>query len=181
MILSHPLEGKNIILRSIEETDAEFILQIRLDPRLSQFIGQTDPSIDKQRQWIAGSREAQDDYTMLIQSVDSKSFGTIAIYDINKEQKRAEWGRWVIDPDAPFYVAFESAILMYHFAFYTLDLSELYFGVQAPNKKVINFHKNFGAEVTSENDKETWFAFNRDLLKPVLDKYSSFHNLNIGE
>lgn len=179
MILSQTIQGRNVCLRSAEKKDAPFILELRLNPRLNGFIGKTDPSLDKQERWIEERRAAANDYHMIIESPAGEPYGTIAVYDINAKNRRAEWGRWVIRENADFFVAFESAVLMYHFAFNTLQLKELYFGVQNGNAKVINFHKGFGARVSRQDQKETWFQFDAGCLDEVLKKYRPFHTLPV--
>ncbi|MBP9853336.1 MAG: GNAT family N-acetyltransferase [Candidatus Omnitrophica bacterium] len=181
MIFKEVIQGKNIRLRSAEEKDAAFIVELRLNPRIRGFIGKTDPSVEKQEQWIEEKRALSNDYHMIIESLDGTSQGTIAVYDIDFVHKRAEWGRWVIQENAGFFIAFESAVLMYHFAFNTLNLKELYFGVQNQNTKVINFHKEFGSKITKQDHKEIWFTFDQTCLDQVLRKYRPFHSLPIKE
>lgn len=181
MILKETIRGRNVCLRSAAKEDAPFILELRLNPRLNRFIGQTDPSLEKQEEWIEQKRAQAGDYHLIIESPAGKPAGTIAVYDIDPAGKRAEWGRWVIREDADFFVAFESAVLMYHFAFETLKLDELYFGVQNGNTKVKNFHTGFGSRITRQDDKETWFAFDRACLVRVLDKYRPFHDITFSE
>lgn len=181
MILKETIRGRNVCLRSAAKEDAPFILELRLNPRLSRFIGKTDPSLEKQEQWIEQKRAQAGDYHLIIESPAGKPYGTIAVYDIDGKNNRAEWGRWVIREEADFFVAFESAALMYHFAFNTLKLKELYFGVQNGNAKVINFHTAFGARITRQDEKETWFAFDQACLVKVLEKYRPFHDITIRE
>ena len=46
------IEGKNTNLRIASENDGAFILELRLNPLLNKFIGETDPNLEKQQQWI---------------------------------------------------------------------------------------------------------------------------------
>ena len=179
MILDIPIKGENIQLRTATPDDAQFILDLRLNPKLNQYIGKTNSSLKKQEEWIANKQKARNDYHMIIESPDNKKFGTIAIYDILPDCSQGEWGRWIIQPKSPFYVPFESAILMYHFALSELELKIIYNGVQNKNTKSINFHKTFGGDITSSDEKETWFEFRLSHLEKVLNKYQQFHHLVI--
>ncbi|MGE0268460.1 MAG: GNAT family N-acetyltransferase [Candidatus Omnitrophota bacterium] len=181
MILKEVIHGRNVCLRSADKKDAAFILELRLNPRLNGFIGITDPSLGNQENWIEKKRAADNDYHLIIESPDGSLYGTIAVYDIDFAKKRAEWGRWVIQEKAGFFVAFESAVLMYHFAFNTLQLNELYFGVQNGNVNVINFHKSFGSKISRQDQKETWFTFDPAGLDQVLRKYRPFHSIPLKE
>ncbi len=49
------IEGKNTNLRIASENDGAFILELRLNPLLNKFIGETDPNLEKQQQWIKKS------------------------------------------------------------------------------------------------------------------------------
>ncbi len=180
MKLLNPIIGKNLQLRSAEPKDAAFILSLRLNPKLNQYIGKTDPSVKKQEQWIEERLGLEHDCHMIIEDFKEKSLGTIAIYDIDEERKRAEWGRWLIDPKAPFFVAFESAILMYKFSFTDLMLEYVYNGVQNANTKSLNFHRQFGGDIMKANDQETWFSFRTEHFEKILTQYQPFHNITLN-
>ena len=74
--------GKNIDLRLVEIDDAEFILALRLDPELNQYISPVENDLDKQREWIKSHRLYSRDFYFIIQNKKQKPVGTIRIYDI---------------------------------------------------------------------------------------------------
>ena len=88
------ITGKNSNLRIASENDADFILELRLNPLLNRFIGETDPSVEVQKQWIKKTFESEHDFHFIIEDKNSVPAGTIAVYGIDYNKSIAEWGRW---------------------------------------------------------------------------------------
>lgn len=178
------IEGKNSNLRIASENDAEFILELRLNPTLNKFIGETDPSVEKQRQWINRTYQNKNDFHFIIEDKNNVPWGTIAVYGIDYKKCLAEWGRWITKPNTPITVSIESAILVQYFAYKKLNLKSLHGGANNLNWQVVNFHKMY-ANVVSIDDTHTWFTFDIDNLKTLAKKYRKFHNieaeLNLAE
>lgn len=172
------IEGINTNLRIASEKDAEFILELRLNPLLNKFIGETDPSIEKQKQWITKSFENRNDFHFIIEDKNNFPCGTIAVYCIDNNKNIAEWGRWITKPNTPITVSIESAILLLHFAFKKLHLKSLHGGANNQNWQVVNFHKSY-ANIESIDKTHTWFTFEEQNLKILAKKYKNFHNIDI--
>jgi RimJ/RimL family protein N-acetyltransferase len=172
--------GKNINLRVATENDAEFILDLRLDPLLNKYIGQTDPSIEKQRSWIKNSFAKTNDFHFIIESKEGKPYGTIAIYNIDYEKGVAEWGRWVIKPGSFIFIPVESTILAFYFAFTKLGLKKLTGGANNKNKQVVNFHKIY-ASVSFVDENSTWFFVEEPNYFKILRTFRKFHNIQLKQ
>jgi len=170
MILSSPIQGKCIQLRTAKSSDAEFILSLRLDKQLSKFLKPTDPSVEKQRQWIERKQWKKNDYHMIIVNKKGLKLGVIAIYDIRNDIFNG--GRWILSRNCPLYVAIGSCYLLYDFAFNTLNLKEGRFEIRKGNKKVLSFHKTIGAVITSEDDTFVYISY----LKEEFNSPSGFFN-----
>jgi RimJ/RimL family protein N-acetyltransferase len=128
--------------------DAEFILSLRLDPELSRFINETSPSVENQRTWIHEYLRRAGDYYFIIEQASSHiPVGTIAVYSLHEENRRAEWGRWIIRPPHP--AAVESALLIYEVAFENLQLEEVYCRTLTDNRPVVSFHNSCGLATRS--------------------------------
>ena len=74
--------GKNINLISVTVEDASFILSLRTNPDLSQYLSPVDDDIDKQKQWLQQVLSKHDEYYYLIKNKEAAPVGTIRIYDI---------------------------------------------------------------------------------------------------
>ena len=178
MLLKSPLLGKHITLRSVLEEDADFIVELRTNPELSQFIHETDPSVDRQRQWTRAQQQRADDYYLLIEDHEQRRLGTISVYNIDWESRRFEWGRWLILPGTPFHVAAESALLAYDFAFNRLELEETLFLIKTRNTAVCTYvEKALRSEVVTRDDEDTWFRFRKKGFPGLLARFKGFHNL----
>jgi RimJ/RimL family protein N-acetyltransferase len=160
MRLISSISGKYINLRTAEPSDAEFILSLRLDEKLSRYLKPTDPSVVKQKIWIAEKIKQPNDYHMIIELKDGKRLGVVALYDINNDV--FEWGRWLIVPNSPIYVLIESCFLVYDFAFNTLGLNSTKSKVRKSNKSVLKFHLNYGADIQKEDDKYVHITYHKN-------------------
>lgn len=179
MKLSNPISGKYINLRTAEISDAEFILSLRLNKKLSQYLKSTDPSIEKQKLWIEQKQKQKNDYHMIIELKDGSKIGVIAIYDI--KDGIFEWGRWIISPNSPIYVSLESCYLAYNFAFNTLGLRVTKGKIRKNNKSVLRFHLNYGAEITKEDDIYIYISYHKNDFNSdssFFQKYKKLRGLN---
>jgi RimJ/RimL family protein N-acetyltransferase len=168
--------GKYSNLRIASEKDAQFILDLRLNPALNKYIGKTDPSLVKQKEWITNARFRNDDFHFIIENKKNEPCGTIAVYGINYADSIAEWGRWITKPNAPIAVTLESAILVQYFAFKKLHLKSLHGGTNKSNWQVVNFHKSYAQDVSTD-DQSIYFYFEEQNLKILASKYKNYHNL----
>jgi RimJ/RimL family protein N-acetyltransferase len=170
------VSGKFVNLRIANETDAEFILELRLNPDLNKFIGTTDPSVENQKKWINSSYSKETDFHFIIEDKVGNRCGTIAVYDVNYEKLEAEWGRWVIKPGSPFFCSIESNILAIHFALRLLGLKRLTGGANHLNKEVVYFHKQY-VSVSSIDEKHIWFYVEDANFLKLLKRFKNFQNI----
>jgi len=94
------LERYGLQARLVEENDAEFIVSLRTDPRLSKHIHTTSKDVEQQKQWIRDYklREEQGlDYYFLF-SIDGKPQGLARIYNITEDTFTQ--GSWIFSPEA---------------------------------------------------------------------------------
>jgi RimJ/RimL family protein N-acetyltransferase len=173
------LEGYGCRLLPVEVNDAEFIIHIRTLDHARGFIGDTSASVDAQADWIRKYHERENDYYWVI--VDLKAnqkVGTIGLYDIDKDSGMP--GRWVLLPNINFMIA-SPVILVYQFAFSGLKLKKLFFNVVAENKKVLKFHRLFGAtethrekngqQINGESVDFIWFEITEMEWQAIYDKW----------
>ncbi|WP_231427793.1 GNAT family N-acetyltransferase [Pedobacter sp. Leaf250] len=176
MILKEPLIGKHVSLRSAAIDDAEFILDLRLDPERNQFINATPQSVDSQRNWIADQLIRSGDYYFILENRSGENVGTGGIYNII--DGKFNCGRWIIKKHTSPAIAIESIVLSYHFAFNQLQLEVAEFEVRKDNVKVVNFHLSYGAVKKSETDIDVFFEFPKNNFHEMLQKFRNFHTLN---
>jgi len=164
--------GKNIKLRDVCEDDAEFILSLRLDKSLGQFISQTDCNLNMQIEWIKQYKQRINEYYFIIDSKDSIPCGTARIYDIRENS--FSFGSWIIKRDAPAFVAIESFLLVHEIGFCKLGLKNAHLETKRENTKVVNFFKRFGAMQVNEDEGKNYFNLTYDQYKKSREKYRRF-------
>lgn len=166
------IEGKNINFRKVVESDAAFILNLRLDNRSNQFMTKTDNDLNKQIQWIRDYQKRPQEYYFIIESKEKEDYGTIRI-DASRQDSFC-LGSWIIKKGAPGTVAIECVLLTYEFGFYKLGYKNCHFNVIKDNLKVVNFHKRFGAQVVFEDEKKIYFNFTIENYQQSKQRYSKF-------
>lgn len=143
MVHSYELIFAGFKIRPAKIVDSRFILELRTNPSINRFIGDTSAKIDDQLQWMRSYEKRQGDYYFVIENIkNSKAVGTIGLYDIQNNQ--AEWGRWVITPGVP--AAAASAYLIYALSFDVLNLNMVFCRTVEDNKSVLSIHDSYGAE-----------------------------------
>lgn len=172
MIISETLSGKFINMRSVDESDAEFILQLRLDSYNSQFINKTENDLDKQIEWIKSQRSRPNDYYFLFTDKENKKAGVISVYNTNN--KRAESGRFISFGNSTQNI--EAVLMHYEFAYYQLGIDLVHFTVSKNNKKVANMWKRLGIPIVGEKQVNGIDSYYFELPK---DKYEKIFKPNI--
>lgn len=136
------MDGYGYRLRPVKNSDAQFIIDVRLeDAERNRFIHAISSEASAQQTWLEQYFQRDGDYYFVIENrVAGQPEGLIAFYD--EEQGRAEWGRWVIKKGS--LAAAESVYLLYRIAFEQAGLQELYCRTIADNTAVVSFHESIG-------------------------------------
>ncbi len=153
------LVSKTIKLRLVEESDAEFILQLRLNNLYNKFLSAVPADIVSQKRWIKKYKideKAEKQFYFIIERTDGVPCGTVRVYDIRKDSFC--WGSWILNEDKTRYAALESAFLIYEFGFNHLGFSKSHFDVMKGNLGVINFHTKMGAKKIAEDEENVFFV-----------------------
>ena len=140
MYIDYKLEGKYVTLRSVEESDAEFILSVRNDPRISKYLPPLNVTVEQQRQWIAKQRSDNNSYYFLLETPKGEPIGSISVYDIKGDT--AETGRFCSLGDPASNI--ETCIMLNDFCFDALSLKSIHIWVYEGNKPVIALNQSFG-------------------------------------
>jgi len=169
------VEGKNINLRGVEVSDAQFIYDLRQDEMKTKYLSQVSGTVDNQIQWIKKYKKREQEkkeFYFVIESKTKESLGLVRVYDFKDDSFC--WGSWLIKDDAPNFTAIESALLIYEFAFYPLAFKKSHFDVRKENEKVVAFHKRFGARIVDENEIDYFFDFSKEEYEKTKLKYKKF-------
>lgn len=169
------LSAKSIKLRLVETSDAEFILNLRLDEKYNSFISKVDNDLDSQRSWIEKYKKDEKNnrqFYFIIETVDGKRCGTVRIYDLTADSFC--WGSWILNHDKTRYSSIESALLVYQYGFEKLGFDKCHFDVMKDNTKVVEFHKRFGAKIVREDAVNFYFQITKDDVEKNTKKFEKF-------
>jgi RimJ/RimL family protein N-acetyltransferase len=158
------LYEKSFKIRPINNQDAEFCLTLRNNPVLNSFLNSTSTKVEDQINWLEKYYEKDDDFYFVIEKLkDNTKEGLIALYDIDFENKTAEWGRWILMPGS--LAAVESALMIYKFAFHHMNLEKIYSRTVSLNEKTVSFHDSCG--IIEKKILKNYFNFNGNLVNSI--------------
>lgn len=169
------IEGKRINLRLVEIGDADFLLSLRLDPNKSRHLSKVDGDLEKQVQWLKDYKVREDlkqEYYFIVEDKNKNPFGCVRLYDFKEDSFC--WGSWILKSDCPSFMAIESALQVYEFAFYVLKFNNCHFDVRKENASVVAFHERFGASKVSEDTLNFYFTYSKDDYENVKLRYGKF-------
>lgn len=143
-----------------------------MDPEKNQYISNTDSDLAKQEEWLRHYTNKSNEAYFIIENKEGGSVGTVRMYDAKADSFC--WGSWIIKQSTPFFIALESAMMIYDYAFCTLKFKQSHFDVRKDNKKVIEFHLRTGAKLVDSDEQNLYFVITpKDLLK-FKSKYSKY-------
>lgn len=159
--MEFPIRKFGLVFRLVEERDAAFILGLRTNKELAQFLSPTINDLEKQISWIRNYkvREAKGMEYYLIYGMDEiDPCGVIRLYDISDDAFTS--GSWIIRPGCDEFVAASSDLFAMMLGFEVLNMEKCVFDTRKANKKVVRYHRMF-AEETGEDDENYYFEIDR--------------------
>jgi len=150
------LERYGLQARLVEEKDAEFIVSLRTNPRLSKHIHSTSSDVEQQKQWIRNYklREAQGlDYYFLF-SIDNQPQGLARIYDITEDTFTQ--GSWIFSPDAVLGASVLGNIISSEIGFEFLDKKIEYSDARKDNN-THRYVKSFHPEIINTDAENIYY------------------------
>ena len=130
-------------LRLIVRKDIKFLRKLRNENR-KFFLESNYISVKGQEEWFERHRNKSDDYMFILQKGNLK-IGVGAIYNIDRQKKRAELGRFIIAKSLQNHGYGKILIKkMEELCFKQFGIKTFYLTVLANNAKAINLYKNAG-------------------------------------
>lgn len=168
------LKSKTIQIRFVEESDAEFILELRLDKKYNQFLSSVNSDVQAQKDWIKKYKNDElkrTQFYFIIERNDGTPCGTVRIYDLQKDSFC--WGSWILNENKTRYAALESAFLVYQFGFDELGFVKSHFDVRKGNERVISFHEKMGAKKVGEDELNEYFNITKEAVVEAKNKLNA--------
>ena len=151
--------GKRVRFRSIELSDLEYMIQLRNDPRVYQSFYSNEPiSMVMQERWFREFLEKDDEILFIIELLETKKpIGMTGLVHWDRRNRRAEYGRFVLDPNLLDQgLGKECELLFLQYVFDYLNLNKFYGEVLSRNAAVIKLHEYTGFKVTGRMQQHIW-------------------------
>jgi RimJ/RimL family protein N-acetyltransferase len=173
--------GDNFVsLKTVEESDAGFILKLRTNPELNKHLSQVEDSLENQINFIKKYKDREKEkieYYFIIQ-YKNNPVGTVRIYNIDYAKSTFTWGSWMVEKGNPGEVALSSAYMSYYFAFNYLNLDTALFDCRIDNNKALSIYKAFASAIKSDSINH-YFEFKKKDLSKFIDNFESRISLKI--
>ncbi|ADI84692.2 GNAT family N-acetyltransferase [Geobacter sulfurreducens] len=142
-----PIQGTGIDLRQIEENDLALVMEWRNRPDIKEcFFNRTTLTIDGQLKWYEKYLQDASDIMLMILTKEQEPIGTMALYNIDPINLKAEYGRALIASSA--YrgkgYAKEALDLLLQYAFGALKLNRVQLEVFNDNSAAIKLYERCG-------------------------------------
>lgn len=164
------VSGAGIRLRNADVNDAEFVLSLRTDSQLNQFISPVSGAVEQQIAFLERYRESDDQAFFIIEDKDHNPVGTVRLYD--QKGDSFCWGSWIVSRTAPPRTGTKSALLVYSLGFDILGFNESHFDVRKGNERVWRFHESWGAVFQHEDELDRHYRFPKDAWRVINAKYA---------
>jgi len=138
------LDRYGVTCRLVQESDAEFIVKLRSDPKLGRFLHASDGDVQKQIEWTREykKREAEGLDYYFIFSKDGEDFGLCRIYNIDWTHLTFTNGSWVCKPGTLPKSVMLTSVITDEIAYDILGLIINIADIRKDNKKVVRFHED---------------------------------------
>lgn len=161
-----------IYARLIKESDAEFIINMRSDPR-ARFMNSVSTDIENQKQWIREYKKREQvglDY-YLIYYKNGLPLGLNRMYNIRNDSFVG--GSFVFKSDCDFEIPIFATLIEDYVGFEILEKSARFGNIHKDNKKAIKFNKLYGADFIYEDENEIFLITTKKMYLKIKEKFES--------
>ncbi len=167
--------GTRLTFREATAADAAFVLQLRINPVLNEFLSSTANDLDAQAAWIKSAAEDPSQLYYII-SAGNEPVGTVRLYDQRGESFC--WGSWILSADAPKSGAIESTMMVYSLGL-ALGFTAAHFDVRRGNEKVWQYHERLGAKRIDENGLDFVYSIDHREIISFLARYEGRSSVKV--
>lgn len=162
----------SVALRFAEESDAEFILGLRLDEKYNKHLSPVEDNIQKQIEWLRKYKieeKNRSQFYFIIVRADGIRCGTVRIYDLKVDS--FSWGSWILNEYKTRTAALESAYQVYQFGFRELGFKKSHFEVRKENIAVNKFHQKMGAIKIAEDQNNNFYEIHENSVNKFFESF----------
>lgn len=160
---SYELKMDEIILKPLEKEDIEKLRILRNNLSI-YFISQKQISKKEQQQWYNAYLKKDDDimFKVVLADEDNEFVGAVALYDINREKKCAEFGRIIVDNKKVTGIGVNIVQAICRFGYDMLGLEKIVCDVLKDNKRAIHIYEKVGFETVREDGRLVYMEKKRN-------------------
>jgi hypothetical protein len=165
------LDRYGLHVRLVREEDAEFIVKLRTDENLSQYLNKIGSNIKKQIEWIREYKKREalgEEYYFIFEIIGECKVGLVRIYQI--EENRFTSGSWIVKSDV-IGVGIICDIIAREIAFEMYPLSLNYYDIRKGNKNVIRYAESYSPVRYAVDDENYYYYINKDSFDKYKVKY----------
>jgi hypothetical protein len=172
------LDRYGLHVRLVNENDADFIVKLRVDPKLGRFIHATDNDVEKQKEWIRQYkiREKDGKEYYFIYYYEGEPIGLYRVYDIKTDY--ATGGSWVCKPGLPFELPILTLVIFREIIFNDLNLSYERYDIRKKNYKSLRISDFFGGIKTMETNLDYYFELSKETFLQRREYVLELLNMN---
>lgn len=161
---NYSIENYGMQIRLVEETDADFIVELRTNEKLARYINATSVDISTQKEWIRAykNRECEGMDYYFIYYYHDEPIGLNRLYDITEDTFVG--GSFVFKSGVPFELPILATLNSFDIAFNVLDKKTAFGDIRKGNKKVIRFHNILEVEFTSNDDDNLYYKYSKEVF-----------------
>jgi RimJ/RimL family protein N-acetyltransferase len=164
-------EKYGLKFRTVDATDAEFIIELRSDPALSKFLSPTKPDLNQQKNWIEKykEREARNEEAYFISIGDNgERLGLNRLY--HYEEDSFTVGSWLYKRGLEMSIPILGDFAAREYGFEALGFSYCKFDVRKANQQVLKYHLGFKPERLYETELDYFFKLSYNNYRMQRDK-----------
>ena len=159
--------------------DVRYVYKLRSDKHLTKYINpRKNDTINKQRVWLKEyliRRKNNDEFYFIFQIKNKniyKNLGFARIIRLN--QNTFHFGGWILEKNSKPWVALESCLSIYEYAFKKLKYKKSLLWINLKNSDVINYHKYLGAKFVKKDKREIYLSFDMKRFLELRKKFKNF-------
>lgn len=156
----------DLIFRLVEPGDADFILELRTDARLSRYLSATQDNVEVQKRWISDYKEREangTEYYFLYSDKHNQPVGVFRLYNITQASLTS--GSWLSKPSDDPLIAAKTDLFLIELIFDELKVDKCFIDVRKGNKKMIRYHNMFFKQIAEDADNIYFFMDREGYLR----------------
>ena len=170
---------KNLSLKEVSLRDVRYVYKLRSDKHLTKYINpRKNDTINKQRVWLKEyliRRKNHDEFYFIFQIKNKNIYKNLGFARIiRSNQNTFHFGGWILEKNSKPWVALESCLSIYEYAFKKLKYKKSLLWINLKNSDVINYHKYLGAKFVKKDNREIYLSFDMKRFLELRKKFKNF-------